>query len=50
MNDKEGLKIYIEKLSKNSRLRKQMGKNSYKGILKNYSYKELAKEFLEAAR
>lgn len=48
-NDKKGLKMIMERLIKNPKLRKRMGENSYKGILKNYGYKELAERFLEIA-
>ena len=49
-NDKKGLKMHMERLIKNPKLRKRMGENSYEGIMKNYSYKELAKRFIEIAK
>ena len=45
-NDKQSLKKYMERLICNPKLRKKMGKNSHNGILKDYSYKELAKKFI----
>lgn len=48
-DDKKALKDCLLKLIKNKKLRKKMGENSYKAATKYYSYKTIAKKFLEAA-
>ncbi len=48
-NDKETLKKHMKKLAEDSKLRKSMSENSYNGVMKDYSYKEIAKRFLDLA-
>ena len=49
-DDKKTLKKYLIKLIKNKRLRQKMGANSYKAAIKFYSYRAIARKFLEAAK
>lgn len=49
-DDKEKLKYYILKLSKDKNLREKMGKNSYNAVKKHYDYKVIAKRFLDVAK
>ena len=49
-DDKKTLKKYLIKLIKNRKLRQKMGANSYKAAIKFYSYRAIARKFLEAAK
>lgn len=46
-DDKEELKKHMQRLIEDTELRKKMSKNSYDGVIKDFSYKEIAKKFLE---
>ncbi len=48
-NDKKALKECLVKLIKDKKLRKEMAENSYKAVQSHYSYKVIAKRFLELA-
>lgn len=49
-NDMDSLKEHLERLCINPDLRRKMGENSCKAIMGNYSYREIAKQFLELAK
>ena len=49
-HDREKLKIALEKMINDKKLRLSMADNSFKAVKGNYSYDIIAKQFLELAR